>query len=123
MLDVLNQQFLVPKDAKTIKITALYRDDEEDQISAEQQIVGFYSANDFYVHVTTSTDEGLLGHNAVMHLKSNFDFEEYSYVVSIHDSTTSCCSTGESKTDPYLAPDCLERIGNSRCDREQSARC
>ena len=66
-----------------MKITAYYKDGDGDQVSTEQQVVAFYSVGDFYVNEATSTEEGLLGHNAVIHLKSNFDFQDYSYVVSV----------------------------------------
>uniref|UniRef100_A0A0P5Q059 Macroglobulin complement-related protein n=1 Tax=Daphnia magna TaxID=35525 RepID=A0A0P5Q059_9CRUS len=75
-------RFTVPKDAATLKITAFYKDDGGDQVTAEQQAIAFYSVGDFYVHVSTSTDEGLLGHYATIHLRSNFAFHEYSYVIS-----------------------------------------
>lgn len=77
-------QFSVPKDATSIKITAIYKDGEGDGVSVEQRVVLFYSVGDFHVHVSTSTEEGLLGHNAVMHLKSNFAFQDYNYVVSVY---------------------------------------
>jgi len=67
----------VPKDATSLKITAFYKDDEGDQVSVDQQAVAFYSLGDFFVHVSTSTDEGLLGHFATIHLRSNFAFQDY----------------------------------------------
>ena len=71
----------MPKDAASLKITAYYKDEEGDQVSVEQQAVAFYSLGDFFVHVSTSTEEGLLGHFATIHLRSNFAFQDYSYVV------------------------------------------
>lgn len=72
----------MPRDAKTLRITATYKDGEGDKVSAEMRAVAFYSANDMYVHVATSTEQGRLGENAVIHLRSNFGFQVYSYVVS-----------------------------------------
>lgn len=63
-------------------MTAFYKDDEGDQVTAEQQAVAFYSVGDFFVHVSTSTQEGLLDNYATIHLRSNFAFHDYSYVVS-----------------------------------------
>jgi hypothetical protein len=74
----------VPKDATSLKITAYYKDQEGDQVSVEQQSVAFYTMSDFFVHVSTSTEQGLLGHYATIHLRSNFNFQDYSYVVSFY---------------------------------------
>ncbi|XP_059351436.1 CD109 antigen-like [Daphnia carinata] len=71
----------VPKDAKTMRITATYKDEQGDEATAELEAVAFYSHNDMYVHVATSTEYGQLGENAVLHLRSNFGFQLYSYVV------------------------------------------
>lgn len=66
-----------------MRITAFYKDDEGDQVNTEQQVVAFYSVGDFHVDVATSTDEGLLGEHAIFHLRSNFRFQDFSYVVSL----------------------------------------
>lgn len=66
-----------------MKITAFYKDNEGDEVSIEQRAIAFYSVGDFHVHVATSTDEGLLGHNAIIHLRSNFAFQDFNYVVSL----------------------------------------
>uniref|UniRef100_A0A0P5S381 Macroglobulin complement-related protein n=1 Tax=Daphnia magna TaxID=35525 RepID=A0A0P5S381_9CRUS len=78
---VYHYRFTVPRDAKTLRITATYKDGEGDKVSAEMRAVAFYSANDMYVHVATSTEQGRLGENAVIHLRSNFGLQVYSYVV------------------------------------------
>ena len=74
----------MPKDTTWLKITAYYKDEEGDQVSVEQQSVAFYTMSDFFVHVSTSTEQGLLGHYATIHLRSNFNFQDYSYVVSFY---------------------------------------
>jgi hypothetical protein len=76
-------KFSVPKDANAIKMTATYKDEEGDKATAEMRAVAFYSPNEMYVHVGTSTEQGRLGENAVIHLRSNFGFQVYSYVVSL----------------------------------------
>lgn len=65
-----------------MRITATYKDGEGDQVTVEQSAVVFYSVGDFYIHVATSTNEGILGQYAVFHLRSNFPFQNYNYVVS-----------------------------------------
>lgn len=65
-----------------MRITAHYKDAEGDQATTELRAVAFYSSNDMYVHVSSSTEHGRLGENAVFHLRSNFAFQTYSYVVS-----------------------------------------
>jgi hypothetical protein len=83
-------KFSVPKDANAIKITATYKDGEGDKATAEMRAVAFYSANEMYVHVGTSTEQGRLGENAVIHLRSNFGFQVYNYVVSVFRETVIC---------------------------------
>nr|CAH0103527.1 unnamed protein product [Daphnia galeata] len=78
--------------ANAIKMTATYKDEEGDKATAEMRAVAFYSPNEMYIHVGTSTEKGRLGENAVIHLRSNFEFQVYSYVVVskglvIHGST------------------------------------
>jgi hypothetical protein len=82
-------KFSVPKDANAIKMTATYKDEEGDKATAEMRAVAFYSPNEMYVHVGTSTEQGRLGENAVIHLRSNFGFQVYSYVVSLPESIVS----------------------------------
>ena len=65
-----------------MRISATYKDGQGDKATAELMAVAFYSANEMYVHVGTSTEQGRLGENAVIHLRSNFGFQVYSYVVS-----------------------------------------
>lgn len=65
-----------------MRITATYKDAQGDRATAELEAVAFYSFDDMYVHVGTSTEYGQLGENAVLHLRSNFAFQVYSYVVS-----------------------------------------
>lgn len=72
----------MPEGAKSMKVMAHYKDEEGDQVTTEIDAVPFYSPNDFYVHVTTSTNQGELGNYAVFHLRSNFAFNSLNYVVS-----------------------------------------
>ncbi|XP_046648840.1 CD109 antigen-like [Daphnia pulicaria] len=78
---VYNFRFSVPKDAKSMRISATYKDGDGDKATAELQAVLFYSAKEMYAHVETSTEYGQLGENVVIHLRSNFGFQVYSYVV------------------------------------------
>ena len=71
----------MPKDATSIKMTAQYRDEEFDVTTAELQAVAFYSTRDFHIHVSTSTEQAELNEFAVFHMKSNFHFQDFSYVV------------------------------------------
>ena len=75
-------QVAVPENAATLRIAAVYEDDSGDQASAELNAVAYYSPQEMYVQVHSSTDEGRIGESAVLHLKSNFGFESYQYVVS-----------------------------------------
>jgi len=72
----------VPKDASSMRITAYYRDEDFDEATAELQAVAFYSTRDFHIHVSTSTLQAEINEFAVFHLKSNFHFQSFSYVVS-----------------------------------------
>jgi hypothetical protein len=65
-----------------MRISATYKDGDGDKATAELQAVLFYSAKEMYAHVETSTEYGQLGENVVIHLRSNFGFQVYSYVVS-----------------------------------------
>ncbi len=65
-----------------MRISATYKDGDDDKATAELQAVLFYSAKEMYAHVETSTEYGQLGENVVIHLRSNFGFQVYSYVVS-----------------------------------------
>ncbi len=76
------QKFSVPKDTKSIRISATYKDGDGDKATAELQAITFYSAKEMYVHVETSTEYGQIGEYVVIHLRSNFGFQVYSYVVS-----------------------------------------
>ena len=76
-------KFSVPKDANTMKISATYKDGDGDNVVTELRGISFYSANEMYVNVASSTEQGQLGENAIFHLRSNFAFQVYSYVVSI----------------------------------------
>lgn len=69
-------------DARSLKVTATYTDDVGDQVTAELQAVPFYSPREFYVHVTTSTEPAKLNEYTVFHLKTDFHFETFNYVVS-----------------------------------------
>lgn len=80
-MHILFRKILVPKDASSMKITAHYKDDEFDVTTAELQAVAFYSTRDFHIHVSTSTEQAELNEFAVFHLKSNFHFQDFSYVV------------------------------------------
>ena len=82
-------KFTVPKDAISMRISATYKDGEDDKVTAELQAVAFYSAKEMYVHVETSTEYGQLGEYVVIHLRSNFAFHVYSYVVSLPESIVS----------------------------------
>lgn len=66
-----------------MRITAFYSDEDGDKAEAALQSVSFYSETEVYAHLTSSTEYGAIGHNAIFHLKSNFAFQFYSYVVSI----------------------------------------
>lgn len=64
-----------------MRITAYYKDEDGDQVSTEMRAVAFYSSRDFHVHVSTSTEQGAVGENVILHLRSNFGFQSFSYVV------------------------------------------
>ena len=64
-----------------MRITAYYKDEDGDQVSTEMRAVAFYSSRDFHAHVSTSTEQGAVGENAILHLRSNFGFQSFSYVV------------------------------------------
>lgn len=66
-----------------MKISATYKDEDDDKVDAELRGVAFYSANEMYVNVVASTEQGRIGENVVFHLRSNFAFQFYSYVVCI----------------------------------------
>nr|CAH0107441.1 unnamed protein product [Daphnia galeata] len=70
-------------DAKSMRVSATYKDGEDDKDTAELQAVAyFYSAKEMYVHVETSTEYGQLGENVVIiHLRSYLAFHVSSYVV------------------------------------------
>ena len=72
------------KDVKSMRVSATYKDGEDDKVTAELQAVAyFYSAKEMYVHVETSTEYGQLGENVVIiHLRSYLAFHVSSYVVS-----------------------------------------
>ncbi len=72
----------MPKEATALKIAATYKDGDGDKADAELRAMAFYSSNEMYVSVATSTEQGRLGENAILHLRSNFAFQVYSYVVS-----------------------------------------
>ena len=78
-----------------MRISATYKDGDGDKATAELQAVLFYSAKEMYAHVETSTEYGQLGENVVIHLRSNFGFQVYSYVVSstLRDSDCLGCRT------------------------------
>ena len=73
-----------------MRISATYKDGEDDKVTAELQAVAFYSAQEMYVHVETSTEYGQLGEYVVIHLRSNFAFHVFSYVVSLPFSLEFC---------------------------------
>ena len=65
-------------------ISATYKDGEDDKVTAELQAVAYFysAAKEMYVHVETSTAYDQLGENVIIHLRSYFAFQVYSYVVS-----------------------------------------
>ena len=67
-----------------MRITAYYRDEDFDVATAELQAVAFYSTRDFHIHVSTSTLQAEINEFTVFHLKSNFHFQNFNYVVSKH---------------------------------------
>ena len=74
-----------------MRVSATYKDGEDDKVTAELQAVAyFYSAKEMYVHVETSTEYGQLGEYVVIHLRSNFAFHVFSYVVSLPFSLEFC---------------------------------
>lgn len=74
-------QFYIADDAESMRITASYVDADGEQVNVEQRGVPFYSPGEFFVHVTTSTEEARFNHNAVIHLKTNFPFQHYHHLV------------------------------------------
>lgn len=72
----------MPNDASSMKITAYYRDEDFDVATAELPAVAFYSTRDFHIQVSTSTLQAEINEFAVFHLKSNFHFQDFNYVVS-----------------------------------------
>ena len=82
-------RMVMPPDAVSMKITAQYRDDDGDETTAVLQTVAFYStdaaSSSFYAHISTSTKPmAMIGQNAIFHLRANFPFSSYNYVVSFH---------------------------------------
>ena len=67
-----------------MKITAHYRDEEGDQVSTEMRAVPFYSPRDFHAHLSCSTEQGAVGENVIFHLRTNFGYQSFSYVVRIY---------------------------------------
>lgn len=72
----------IPKDARSMKVTAYYEDMDGDQVTTELPAISFYSASETYVHVSTSNDHGSVGQSVVFHLKCNQHFDSYQYVVT-----------------------------------------
>ena len=71
-----------------MRITAYYSDEDGDKAETTLQAVSFYSESEVYVHLTSSTEYGAIGHNAIFHMKSNVAFQFYSYVVTISHSVS-----------------------------------
>ena len=110
-------KFSVPKDANAIKMTATYKDEEGDKATAEMRAVAFYSPNEMYVHVGTSTEQGRLDENAVIHLRSNFGFQVYSYVVSsFHLKIRLFLGIIKKTSISFWNPGGVERSGDPRSD-------
>lgn len=63
-------------------VVAVYEDGDGDEARAELKAVAYSSTQAMYAQISTSTTQGAVGHNAVLHLKSNFFFEVFQYVVS-----------------------------------------
>ena len=78
---ILLGQLDIPKDARSMKVTAYYEDMDGDQVTTELPAISFYSASETYVHVSTSNDHGSVGQSVVFHLKCNQHFDSYQYVV------------------------------------------
>ena len=76
-------RMLMPLDAVSMRITAQYRDEAGDDATALLQTVAFYSGGgSFHAHLSTSTKpRAIIGHNAIFHLRTNFPFSTYSYVI------------------------------------------
>jgi hypothetical protein len=98
-----------------MRISATYKDGEEDKATAELRAVAFYSAKEMYVHVETSTEYGQLGENVVIHLRSNFGFQVYSYVVSSFVKIL-CSWNFVYAQKMYDFPGSIQRFGDPRSD-------
>ena len=65
-----------------MKIQATYQDENGDEASAELQAVPYYSPQETFLYVYSSTEQGRIGESAIFHVKSNHAFERFQYVVS-----------------------------------------
>ena len=104
-----------------MKISATYKDVDGDKVDAELRGVAFYSTNEMYVNVVTSTEQGRLGENAIFHLRSNFAFQVYSYVVSIYSKLIICFRCLLNTFNYFNMPDYFKRSIDPRIDGKSSA--
>ena len=70
-----------PKTSQSLKITALVETEEFGQVQSSMVAYKSVSENDHFIHVRSSTKEIAVGRYVVFHVKTNFPFEHFDWMV------------------------------------------
>lgn len=74
----------IPQDAVALTANAIYTSAEGESSGAKIEGRVSFNAKERHLHVTSSTEIGVIGEYAVFHVRTNFPLEKFHYVVIIH---------------------------------------
>ncbi|XP_043245415.1 CD109 antigen-like [Amphibalanus amphitrite] len=70
-----------PRGGSRITLTAQYEDEEGGRATATMDLLPYYSLEERYISVETSTERAGVGQYVVLHVRASFQMERFAYVV------------------------------------------